>query len=822
MSASSTSQSLPTSYSEFRARAPWDDPFNRKNQVGFLTITIPTIHELAEDDFHVISPAVKDVIFKTHLPKYAAQITQGVRILSKLTRLAPDVAAGFHLKPNLIDQVTFRLWSQREHPAMREDSYVALSYRWRADGTSGSPDAKYPLPIPSVMFGAVAAQRGWRTTGVWIDQLCIDQENEEEKGNSIAAMDAIYRCAKSVVVTLTDVWITRRQRAFLQEYISDFESDEHGTYMPPHAGETPPYFHTQPILRELFVSILSSEWFQRAWCGHEMQCAEHVVFCAPCQPLLKGLPVTEVLQFSGTFFWHLLMLSAEVPGGKIHSLGPTGMIDRLMTVFHPFERVLAMKRQMDKSDPEKSRSDDNSILSYPTTCREIFELQTGGRPDLPPPLRTISATLDKISISLNVLETGLAVVRDLEIGLTEDKALYRLMILGLAAGDPTVLCTVGPGFDFSGEVKRPSWLCRPAYADLGSGALRKDRLPPILDEHLDRISLDPSPERRWVQLDFVVSPPPVPAKLESYELAKLIIQRAKQEGMGRPPDNPIISQAIDPSSYGNEHLNAFMDLLVMMSSGWGAGRNYDYWQTAIVIGTQRECFTWTLACILDCGWKWALNTAKRCGYPNPTYLESRLEGAPEQVSPSHLASMSWAMSQMGRDAVQALLCIAMWMYSWNLMTRGSDGTQGTHTAFMPAIVQFGVQKGKAVIFMPTDALTQLAIPRALMNEHYSRLPCVWLLNARDDPLYERMQRGLGAEWFLRGKSILLTDVSVENADIKTGSARQANGAWVIRDQVRVHGCPPPKRPGEPENKSAEDVDSDLARLRRALFSSKLE
>ncbi|KAL9627416.1 MAG: hypothetical protein Q9164_007613, partial [Protoblastenia rupestris] len=136
--------------------------------------------------------------------------------------------------------MTFRLWAQRETEDMREDSYVALSYCWGSVEYPPPEAVQYPLPISPLMFAALAAERQWRTTGVWIDQLCIDQKNKVEKGVSIAAMDTVYRSAQRVVIALLDIEVKLAHRDFLRDFIKVYESSTRGT-VAPHLCETPPF-----------------------------------------------------------------------------------------------------------------------------------------------------------------------------------------------------------------------------------------------------------------------------------------------------------------------------------------------------------------------------------------------------------------------------------------------------------------------------------------------------------------------------------------------------------------------------------------------------
>ncbi len=105
---------------------------------------------------------------------------------------------------------------------------------------------------------ALANERISEEEGLWIDQLCIDQRNKEEKGVAIAAMDVIYRGARVVVVALADVEISWDKQTFLRGYISDYEDPIRPEIDFPHINEAPLYMSRNPLFRNIFYKIMSS------------------------------------------------------------------------------------------------------------------------------------------------------------------------------------------------------------------------------------------------------------------------------------------------------------------------------------------------------------------------------------------------------------------------------------------------------------------------------------------------------------------------------------------------------------------------------------
>jgi hypothetical protein len=91
-------------------------------------------------------------------------------------------------------------------------AYYALSYCWGTVGASTTITVNgYSLPItPSLaeaLFvlranSAVADTTTISTVNIWIDQICIDQSNLEERGQQVGIMKEIYSFAKRTVIWL--------------------------------------------------------------------------------------------------------------------------------------------------------------------------------------------------------------------------------------------------------------------------------------------------------------------------------------------------------------------------------------------------------------------------------------------------------------------------------------------------------------------------------------------------------------------------------------------------------------------------------------------
>jgi hypothetical protein len=103
-------------------------------------------------------------------------------------------------------------------PWSLSEPYEALSYVWGNDEPTeeikiraSNPNTKFKFPVISersfyVRPNLLSALRNFRSlkksVDLWIDALCIDQENDEEKEIQVAKMDEIYSSATNVLIWL--------------------------------------------------------------------------------------------------------------------------------------------------------------------------------------------------------------------------------------------------------------------------------------------------------------------------------------------------------------------------------------------------------------------------------------------------------------------------------------------------------------------------------------------------------------------------------------------------------------------------------------------
>lgn len=142
--------------------------------------------------------------------------------------------------------------------------------------------------------------------------------------------------------------------------------------------------------------------------------------------------------------------------------------------------------------------------SYTQICTQVFNSVAGGNPKFSAEIRPYDANADKISIILNTLDSHLTFNRSRSFGndpkfLTEDECFRQILLLALAAGDPTALCTTGNALQLHSRrdgLLSTSWLRRPREVDTDFS----QRLPRAQNF---TISADVSWAAEYVNLDLV-------------------------------------------------------------------------------------------------------------------------------------------------------------------------------------------------------------------------------------------------------------------------------------------------------------------------------
>lgn len=156
------------------------------------------------------------------------------------------------------------------------ESYEAVSYRWPA----GNQEAVYPILIGDNHFLVAktvlkllrGVQDASRTKTIWIDYLCINQADEEEKKTQIPLMRDVYRGAQGVIAWFGDsregmgaITILKQMAAAGQPAKEELHHMIHGL------------FPFELYSWQKVIEFLRHEYFTRMWMIQEVALAKTVV-----------------------------------------------------------------------------------------------------------------------------------------------------------------------------------------------------------------------------------------------------------------------------------------------------------------------------------------------------------------------------------------------------------------------------------------------------------------------------------------------------------------------------------------------------------------
>ena len=196
-------------------------------------------------------------------------------IRQRMAQLNPNVAKSFSLKDVAASLAPLRLLFTRDaavanNPLLPVSSYMIVSYCWRhKDWTKvGDGPIREPWPIQQAFVNELLAMRQSADEGIWIDQPCIDQDNEEEKKMAVGVMDIIYRSARQLIIILEDVKVPDEEEEMANRY---FDLKRRG-----HLSQDWDISEKDlELMKSLLERILSARWFSRAWCSHGFRISQY-------------------------------------------------------------------------------------------------------------------------------------------------------------------------------------------------------------------------------------------------------------------------------------------------------------------------------------------------------------------------------------------------------------------------------------------------------------------------------------------------------------------------------------------------------------------
>jgi hypothetical protein len=206
------------------------------------------------------------------------------------------------------------LYEMRTFGISEAPPFESVSYVWGQDErkyTLSFSDSSVLKITPSLFLALPLLSQHCRTGYLWIDQICIDQSNLDERNHQVKSMGAIYRKADKVLVFLDPVPRVIRPEG-LFTLLSFVETSISAALTPlstyvlqqalaqvikPHYNEGSDHAATWRDLVRLF----QHPWFTRAWVFQELVLSDIVLFAmgkklAPLDALLHLATVASHLE----------------------------------------------------------------------------------------------------------------------------------------------------------------------------------------------------------------------------------------------------------------------------------------------------------------------------------------------------------------------------------------------------------------------------------------------------------------------------------------------------------------------------------------------
>jgi curved DNA-binding protein CbpA len=623
------------------------------------------------------------------------------QLLQRLQHLDKRVADRFMVKPDVKAEFAFRLICNSRHFIRQQhSSFIALSYR-RKRAVEKRP-GYYTLPLESEMLQAVWEERISDHEGLWIDQICIDQDSNEERTISMSAMDMVYRSARLVVVALDDLELSEKEGKVLEQHVIEYEKLRHVDPKKRFRRQQTPYLEGKAGsgLLQVLHKLLSSSWFRRAWCRHEMRLARDHVFLLPCHTGAAGSRKRTVLRLTSSCIAHLLALATEVPfDAKIELLKPA---------LHAFFR--------DRTQPTLNGTDFTSHHgNFSTVVAEVFGMEAGGDPRLPEEQREADARRDKVSIILNTMECGLALnprPKFGRVGMSKEDCYYSLLLLALAAGDPGALCSVGKPLRIPVQeaVHRRSyeiscWLFEPTNVDAGLNNYKT----------LDRLPADSQYSTGFSHGHLFI-------KLDLHLLSANNLHRASDD-----PETLSLAASF-VSTCSTRKLGRHRKRYLLRDS-----------QAQTSFGDMQAVYSETLACVFACGPDWMSQVCARHGVSR---FKLDLEPACWLMVALRTMNGKWPSADWVDRAAGFMMDFVNFLVIRGMPQRSLRAPE----AWRPSVVKTP-NAGKLLMFRPPGEDVRAAVPSMLLDIDYVHLARIWIL----------VPRTTGSKWTLRGKSVMFGD-----------------------------------------------------------------
>lgn len=202
----------------------WDDEIHKERSAMFLGFTFSDYPDVFEDLSTVFTPTIENAIsgagisqfFGRSLPRIEDKFELISGWLSKCQHEHGPMCNGDYTPlDELPSLLLVDVWNYSLVEASPNSAFVALSYVWGVHSFSGTRKAsldKFKQPgalnrvgdlLPKTISDAILLVRGVKRQFLWVDLLCIVQDDSNQKHSLIMSMDRIFSGALFTIIAMT-------------------------------------------------------------------------------------------------------------------------------------------------------------------------------------------------------------------------------------------------------------------------------------------------------------------------------------------------------------------------------------------------------------------------------------------------------------------------------------------------------------------------------------------------------------------------------------------------------------------------------------------
>ncbi|KAK4888651.1 hypothetical protein LTR27_012495 [Elasticomyces elasticus] len=252
-------------------------------------------------------------------------------------------------------------------------SYAALSYTW---GAPCAPNTTIP-PLPAVdcvihLDGRVKpvtenlhrAMLRLRETSeeqydqpIWIDAICINQEDNAEKAVQVQAMDHIYKSARVVVAWLGEWDNTVAGAILVMKCLARIPQTDYST----HATRLLSDLGVPGVLWLCFITFFRRTWFNRAWVFQEAALAPRLLMVCGNQIIPDDVVRPAVAYLCQAGLWAKLIQYASIIAGEGRDIPALGgilsvfagdLVEGIASGGIPYQLLLPLSRGLEAGNPK--------------------------------------------------------------------------------------------------------------------------------------------------------------------------------------------------------------------------------------------------------------------------------------------------------------------------------------------------------------------------------------------------------------------------------------------------------------------------------------